>query len=365
MAGPDLGRCFAVNLRTGMYLAWLLQAAMIGFFSFKTIDFFMNPTMNTYFFFKGVVLNTGSVIYLGTGAATVLVGAFAVFFRPEGSPQQRRSAYQCARLWMWLSIAMVPAQFAYGGYLSFKCAWMMRKLTPSLIITDAAFQYAFHGEKGGAKMMMNMLNPGAPDDTKKKNEFKGAVDKLDEPEKFAPEVEKETESKLGGVGKAAAKWISKWKKPVGLFVVVLTALILSAVFHETQWVKSMLPHPMNELYGMGLNFIVTFLFYAWLPGLLHIAIAIHIAAYQAVLERGGVGDEFVGWKRLRWFYNLSSERRREIRAGAKPEELRRRVLDNEYPDSEDSTSGSEFEEVIDEDKRSTTAVVERIQRSHR
>jgi hypothetical protein len=284
---------------------------------------------------------------------------------PQGSPQHRRTSYQCARLWMWLSIAMVPVQFVYGGLFAYKCTWMMRKLTPSFIITDIAFQAAFHGEKGGSNMMMAMLSPGSDGQSEKKGEFSAAIDKLDDAEKHAAEVKQETEAELGSMSRAAVRWINAWKKPVGLFVVVLTALVLSAVFHETQWVKSLLPYPMNDLYGMGVNFLVTFLVYAWIPGIIHGAVAIHIAAYQAVLERGGVGDEFLGWKRLRWFYAQSSERRREIRTGARPEELRQRAEKSEYPDSEDSTSGSEFEEVIDQDRRTLGTVIDRVERSRR
>ena len=124
----------------------------------------------------------------------------------------------------------------------------------------------------------------------------------------------------------------------------------------------MLPPPLNTLYGMGLNFLITFLLYGWVPGLVHGAVAFHVAAYQAVLGKGGVGDEFVGWKRLPWFYSLSAEKRREVRAGARPEDLRKRLTADIAYD-EDSDSGEEYLETIEEDKAGKAVVVAELQRA--
>ena len=131
----------------------------------------------------------------------------------------------------------------------------------------------------------------------------------------------------------------------GLGVLLIAMTITGSVTSEAQVMYGIYPPPINKYYLQGQNFLVTFAVRALIYVVVFIILAVHISAYAAVKERGGTGEEFVGYRRIRWFYRLSPENRRKVRAGGQLLEMRKKAPE---PDSDDSGTDLETLEVKDE-----------------
>ena len=353
----DIGSCLCFNLRQGMFLAFTLQATIV---TVNILNAYMNlshPQLGIFFFAKGIELNGMGMISWVTGAATLVVG-FAALFRKSGAGT--------VRLWLLLSFFLAPVQLFAGGLYSYRCLLIYQDFTPSLVAINTVITYA---------VQSNMPPQPAPDKEETKKEAVAAFKERfssasDFEHSFFQKADELTKPKppSGYFGKFFAR-VSNWfkrraegfrvwrKKRSGWLkvalggAIVIGALVFSNLYNEAQMMYEVLPPPMNQYYRQGLYFMLTFLIRGLLYTLIFLGIAIHVSAYYAVKARGGSGEEFVGYRKIRWFYRQSAENRRKIRAGG---QLREQRMQGSDPDTDDS--GSEFEQFNKMDAAGMAAV---------
>lgn len=353
----DIGSCLCLNLRQGMFIAYIIQTALTAINIMVAQTNLNHPQMGIFFFAKGLELNGFSMILWVTGVVTMAVG-FASLFKISGAGT--------VKLWLLLSFFLAPLQLCAGSIFSYRCLLIYQDFTPSLVAINSVITYA---------VQSNMPAPPAEDkaETKKdvvaafKDRFESAADFEHSFFQKANELDKPKPPRgfFGKLFSGVSSWFQKkaegfrvWRKKRSSWIkaafggtIIIGALIFSSVFDESETIYQILPEPMKQYYKSGMNFMVTFLRFGLLYPLVYLIIAIHISAYHAVKARGGTGEEFVGYRKIRWFYNQTPENRRKIRAGGQLHEQR---LEGSDPDSDDS--GSDLESYARKDDAAIVAV---------
>ena len=342
VSGPDIGRCFFISLRSGMAYVLMFQSGLVIVLLLYIYNMAFHPILDFFYIVRGVLLNSPLVVFSVTAIASVVMGTLAIGRGVGRKVRDRRERAQIARIWMWLSILLIPLQLFWGCYYSYRTLMVVRDFTPSLVIGNAIMS-------GIVQKMLPMAG-GANAAKNRRKESMAKISTI-----FSrPYNEKEAEDPLESRkytfwGTNLKRWFYRNGTGVLAGGALLACFVIGAFTDEMQMVYEVLPYPVNELYNQGRNFVFTFLLATFVPTIILSLCALHVAAFATVLGRGGVGDEMVGWRRLRWFYTLEGTERRAVRAGKIKNDMKRPVGRGEYPGADDDTSGSEFIKALEYD----------------
>jgi hypothetical protein len=316
MSDLDIGRCFCVNLRAGMVIAFLFQAAIFGLTAGMIAMYYLYLEF-PFEWIRPALLNDITMIYFVTSGLAVFFGFLVNLFKSFTSHRMRCLTSDLARIWMWLTYATIPLQIIFGLGFAFTCTYVLRSLTVSLIIQEHAMNEIIgltSGSNGGTFGSFMTQGENGIEVIRQKPDFYGHVtgNSLESIRNKLKEKYRSYSGWIDGIYKRNKVTIWGSILVITLFASMFTEEIrMTYDYYKSTFSNSSMP----DLYGWGRNSLVAMVIFGLVPMIVQIVVAIHISGFQSTLRYGGKGDEMVGWTRIRWFYSLTESQRRKVRLG--------------------------------------------------